>query len=96
MITMEMLGKVRRMYLRDKLSLHEITKRTGLSRNTIRGWLRKPEDPARPTYRRTLKSWQADGVSPGTGTGAEGGRSSHKAEPAHGQGAICADQGRGL
>ena len=54
MITMEMLGKVRRMYLRDKLSLHEITKRTGLSRNTIRGWLRKPEDPARPTYCRTL------------------------------------------
>ena len=53
MITMEMLGKVRRMYVRDKLSLHEKTKRTDLSRNTIRGWLRKPGDPARPTYRRT-------------------------------------------
>ncbi len=53
MITMEMLGRIRRMYLRDKLSLHEITKRTGLSRNTIRGWLRKPEAPSRPTYRRT-------------------------------------------
>ena len=35
MITMEMLGKIRRMYLRDKLSLHEIAKRTGLSRNTL-------------------------------------------------------------
>ena len=33
---MEILGKIRRMYLRDKLSLHEITKQTGLSRNTIR------------------------------------------------------------
>jgi len=51
-ITMEMFGKIRRMYLRDKLSLHEITKRTGLSRNTIRRWLRTPEEAAAPTYRR--------------------------------------------
>lgn len=49
---MEMLGKVRRMYLRDKQSLHEIAKRTGLSRNTLRKWLRKPEDAAPPQYRR--------------------------------------------
>jgi len=27
---MEMMGKIRRMYFRDKLSLHEIAKRTGL------------------------------------------------------------------
>jgi len=33
---MEMMGKIRRMYFRDKLSLHQIAKRTGLSRNTIR------------------------------------------------------------
>ncbi len=26
---MEMMGKIRRMYFRDQLSLHEITKRTG-------------------------------------------------------------------
>ena len=52
MITMEMIGKIRRMYLRDKLSLHEITKRTGLSRNTIRRWLRSTEETAPPTYRR--------------------------------------------
>ncbi len=32
---MEMMGKIRRMYFRDKLSLHEIAKRTGLARNTI-------------------------------------------------------------
>ena len=50
---MDMLGKIRRMFLRDKLSLHEITKRTGLSRNTIRTWLRKPEgEVSTPTYRR--------------------------------------------
>lgn len=29
MITMDMLSKIRRMFFRDKLSLHEITKRTG-------------------------------------------------------------------
>ncbi|MFT5642994.1 MAG: hypothetical protein ACI83P_000528 [Janthinobacterium sp.] len=43
---MEISGKIRRTYLRNKLSLHEITKRTDLSRNTIRSWLRKPEDEA--------------------------------------------------
>ena len=53
MITMEMFGKIRRMYLRDRLSLHEITKRTGLSRNTIRKWLRSPKETAPPTYRRS-------------------------------------------
>jgi len=52
MITMEMLGKVRRLYLRDKLSLHEIAKRTGLSRNTIKKWLRTAEEVTAPTYRR--------------------------------------------
>jgi len=51
-ITMEMLGKIRRMHLRDKLSLHEIAKRTGLSRNTIRAWLRKPDPKAAPKYQR--------------------------------------------
>ena len=49
---MEMLGRIRRMHLRDKLSLHEITKRTGLSRNTVRRWLRLPQDVRQPSYRR--------------------------------------------
>ena len=51
-ITMEMLGRIRRMYLRDKVSLHEITKRTGLSRNTVRRWLRTPEEVQVPAYSR--------------------------------------------
>ena len=53
MITMEMLGKIRRMYFRDRVSLHEIAKRTGLSRNTIRKWVRAPKVVAPPRYRRT-------------------------------------------
>lgn len=52
MITMEMLGKIRRMHLRDKLSLHEIAKRTGLSRNTLRRWLRAPQEVQVPVYSR--------------------------------------------
>jgi len=50
---MDMLGKVRRMKMRDKLSISEISKRTGLSRNTIRGWLRAPGDVV-PKYERKL------------------------------------------
>ena len=49
---MEMLGRIRRMYLRDKLSLHDIAKRTGLSRNTLRKWLKAPEDVTTPAYSR--------------------------------------------
>lgn len=52
MITMEMLGKVKRLYSRDKKSLHEIAKTTGLSRNTIRKWVRDTGDVDKPTYRR--------------------------------------------
>jgi len=50
-ISMEMLGKIRRMYFRNKLSLHQIAKRTGLSRNTIRRWVRAPE-ATQPAYQR--------------------------------------------
>ncbi len=48
---MGMFGKIRRMYWRDKLSLHEIARRTGLSRNTLRRWLRE-EKVGVPKYRR--------------------------------------------
>lgn len=51
MISMEMMRKIRRMYFRDKLSLHQIAKRTGLSRNTIRKWIRAPE-VKQPVYQR--------------------------------------------
>ena len=39
MITMEMLGRIRRMHVRDKMSVRAIAKRTGLSRNTLQKWL---------------------------------------------------------
>ena len=36
---MAMIGKVRRMFYRQKKSVHEIVRITGLSRNTVRKWL---------------------------------------------------------
>ena len=48
---MALLGKIRRMYYRDKLSLSEIARRTSLSRNTVKKWLKSPEG-TEPKYRR--------------------------------------------
>ncbi|HDR9102460.1 TPA: IS21 family transposase [Burkholderia vietnamiensis] len=46
---MGMLAKIRRMYFREKVPLREIARRTGLSRNTVRTWLKRPE-AAEPKY----------------------------------------------
>ncbi len=48
---MAMYAKVRRMRLRDGLSISEIARRTSLSRNTIKKWLRAPAR-GEMTYRR--------------------------------------------
>ena len=47
---MEMLGKIRRMHVRDKMSVRAIAKRTGLSRNTLQKWLQAPEEVKVPKY----------------------------------------------
>ena len=43
MIKVGTLAKIRRLYFRDKQSIEEICRQTGMSRNTIRSWLRDPE-----------------------------------------------------
>ena len=48
---MNMLGKVRRLHYRDGLNLSEIERRTGLTRKTIRRWLKAPEG-VEPKYGR--------------------------------------------
>jgi transposase len=53
MITMDMVGKIRRLHRRDKKSEREIARITGLARNTVAKWLKEPGDAA-PRYRRTL------------------------------------------
>ncbi len=65
---MGMLAKIRRMHYRDHLPLREIARLTGLSRNTVREWLRRPDQtepqyPSRTTpsvldpYKEQLLSW---------------------------------------
>jgi transposase len=51
MITMAMIGKIRRMHLRDGLSISEIVKRTSLARNTVKKWLRAAPG-TEPKYQR--------------------------------------------
>nr|QDL89316.1 Transposase [Sym plasmid] len=48
---MDMIGRIRRLHLRDKLSEREIARLTGLSRNTVSKWLRAPVNDT-PKYRR--------------------------------------------
>lgn len=43
---MVMYAKIRRMYYREHLSINEIQRRTSLSRNTIKKWLKAPSDSA--------------------------------------------------
>lgn len=55
-------AKIRRMYFREKLSISEIARKTSLSRNTVKKWLREP-DGAEAKYRRSqsdtiLKSFE--------------------------------------
>jgi transposase len=51
MITMKDLGRIRRLFYRDGVSLSEIARKTGYSRNTVKRWLRTPEGTA-PKYAR--------------------------------------------
>ncbi len=46
-------AKIRRMYFRDKLSINEIVRRTSLSRNTVKKWLRMPNG-SEPEYQRRV------------------------------------------
>ena len=45
-----MLAKIRRMHHREHLSLREIVRRTGLSRNTVRSWLKHHAGAVEPAY----------------------------------------------
>ena len=58
-ITMDMIGKIRRMHRRDKKTKREIARQTGLSRNTVAKWLDEVQ-PVEPKYRReAAKGWCA-------------------------------------
>lgn len=44
MITMDLIGKIKRLHSRDKKSEREISRMTGLSRNTVAKWLKEPAE----------------------------------------------------
>ena len=48
---MKDLGRIRRLFYRDGMSLSEISRKTGYSRNTVKRWLRTPEG-TEPRYER--------------------------------------------
>jgi transposase len=50
MIDMALLSVIRRWYFREELSIREITRRTGLSRNTVKKYLASEE--TNPQYQR--------------------------------------------
>ena len=51
MITVKDLGRIRRWYHRDGLTLSEIARKSGYARNTVKRWLRQA-DSVEPEYRR--------------------------------------------
>ena len=68
MIKVGTLAKIRRLYFRDKQSIKEICRQTGIARNTVRTWLREPGrvEPKYPmravvskldAYSETLSLW---------------------------------------
>ena len=57
---MAMFGKIRRMYFRDGLTLSEIARRTSLSRNTVKKWIREA-DGAEPRYQRQAQPKKLSG-----------------------------------
>lgn len=71
MIIMEILDEVRRMHVRDKLSVRRIAKRTRLSRNKPHKWLRTAEVVRAPKYVK-VTSWQSRRVCAGAGASAQG------------------------
>jgi hypothetical protein len=61
---MDMIGKIRRMHRRDKKTKREISRATGLSRNTVAKWLDEAQ-PVEPKYRRGGEGDQAVGARGG-------------------------------
>lgn len=59
---MVMYAKIRRMYFREHLTISEIQRRTSLSRNTIKKWLK---EAAEPQYKRPLRNSKLTRFKPG-------------------------------
>ena len=60
---MVMYAKIRRMLFREHLTISEITRRTSLSRNTIKKWLKAPNG-TEPKYKRVKTSGKLTAYEP--------------------------------
>lgn len=60
---MVMYAKIRRMFYREHLSISEIQRRTSLSRNTIKKWLKEP-NATEPKYQRVKTSGKLTAYEP--------------------------------
>jgi predicted DNA binding CopG/RHH family protein len=58
---MNQLGKIRRLYYREGLSISEVSRRSGLTRNTVKRWLKAGEG-VEPKYRMRLPAALLDAV----------------------------------
>ena len=59
MITVSMFAKIRRMHFREGVSIRDISRRTGLSKNTVRHWLREPKEDV-PRYPKRVNNSVVD------------------------------------
>lgn len=57
---MGQLAKIRRLYHREHKSIRSIAKSMGLSRNTVRFWLRQEDDVKQPKYKSSSRPSQID------------------------------------
>jgi hypothetical protein len=73
------------MHRRDKKTKREISRATGLSRNTVAKWLDEAQ-PVEPKYRREAAKPQAVGVRGGAQASLEGRCQAAQEGAAHGQG----------
>ena len=92
---MAMYAKVRRMRLRDGLSISEIARRTSLSRNTIKDWLRGPVR-SEMTYRRSAAPKKIGPYEADAPRGAGDRRASAASRAPHGAEALRAAPGAGI
>ncbi|MFG6459926.1 helix-turn-helix domain-containing protein, partial [Roseateles sp. BYS96W] len=58
---MAMKGKIRAMHLREGKSISEIARRTSLSRNTIKKWLKEPAEAPEFDTKQPFRAFSASG-----------------------------------
>ena len=93
---MELLGKTKRMQMRDKLSERAIANRTGLSRNTVHKRIQTPEEVEVPKYVLAEGFSELGDFTVELEQVLEADALRSKKRQAYGTGTVCANQGQRL